>query len=329
MRRMRRMIVVLGVLVLLVCVAGVAVATNIALDGDFSDWSGESPLGTDPNEDLIPDQYNIGNAYATVNDSGLQHFIAFTTTASIQINPASAVDVWYDTDANAATGYALGPIGAERQLAWRMDTDTCELSAWDDANGEWDLLATNCDGAPSGIGPNKGTFVELGSDTAHLGLGGTGKLDICMLFENADFGGYQDDTVCFTHEWGNGGGEGCTPGYWKQSQHFDSWVNPPYDPETSLFDVMFGVDCTGMACEGKTLLDVLGTGGGGENALGRHAVAALLNAAANSGVSYYYGTADVIQMVKDAYATGDFQGIKNLFEYENEISCPLDGVIWE
>lgn len=313
------MIVVVAVLAVLVSVAGVAVATNIALDGDFSDWSGETPLGTDPNEVLIPGQYNIGNAYATVNDSGLQHFIAFTTTASIRINPASAVDVWYDTDANAATGYALGPIGAERQLAWRMDTDTCELSAWDDANSEWDLLATNCDGAPSGIGANKGTFAELGSDTAHLGLGGTGKLDICMLFENADFAGYEDDTVCFTHEWGNGGGEGCTPGYWKQSQHFGSWVSPysPVDPQT-YFDAVFGVG------PHVTLLKALGTGGGGENALGRHAVAALLNAAANSGVSYYYSTADVIQMVKDAYATGDFEGIKDLFAGQNELGCPLN-----
>jgi len=323
MRRVRRIILVLGMLAVLVSVAGVAAATNITLDGDFSDWSGETPLGTDPNESGIPDQYDIGNAYAAVSDSGLQHFIAFTTLASIRINPASAVNVWYDTDANAATGYALGPIGAERQLAWRMDTDTCELSAWDDANGEWDLLATNCDGAPSGIGPDKGTFAELGSDTAHLGLGGTGKLDICMLFENADFGGYEDDTVCFTHEWGNGGGEGCTPGYWKQSQHFDSWVTPPYYPNSTYFDELFGVG------PNVTLLEALGTGGGGAKALGRHAVAALLNAAANSGVSYYYSTADVIQMVQDAYATGDFEGIKDLFEYENELGCPLDGVIQE
>ncbi|MGH2544967.1 MAG: DUF7507 domain-containing protein, partial [Ardenticatenaceae bacterium] len=35
-----------------------------------------------------------------------------------------------------------------------------------------------------------------------------------------------------------GGGEGCTPGYWKQAHHFDSWVG--FDPSDS-FDAVFGV----------------------------------------------------------------------------------------
>src|SRR5690606_20729171 len=76
-----------------------------------------------------------------------------------------------------------------------------------------------------------------------------------------------------------GGGEGCTPGYWKQSQHFDSWVG--YLP-TQTFSSVFGWNGFGN----MTLLGVLGQGGGGTKALGRHAVAALLNSASNSGVSY-------------------------------------------
>ena len=64
-------------------------------------------------------------------------------------------------------------------------------------------------------------------------------------------------------------------------------------------------------------------GGGDERALGRHAVAALLNST-NSEVSYAFSTAMVISLVQDAYATGQFDTIKNMFEAENEEGCPLD-----
>ena len=68
--------------------------------------------------------------------------------------------------------------------------------------------------------------------------------------------------------------------------------------------------------------DDFGQGGGGEKALGRHAVAALLNAA-TGGVDYAFAEADVIAMVQNAYATGDFNGIKDLLQAENERGCPL------
>ncbi len=113
-----------------------------------------------------------------------------------------------------------------------------------------------------------------------------------------------------------GGGEGCTPGYWKQSQHFDSWVG--YTP-TDSFEAVFGVNATGS----PTLLDALKWGGGGEAALARHAVAALLNSA-SGGVSYAFSTADVITMVQNAYATGTFETTKNLLAAQNESGCPLD-----
>lgn len=109
-------------------------------------------------------------------------------------------------------------------------------------------------------------------------------------------------------------GWGCTPGYWKQKQHFDSWVN--YAPGDNYFAV-FG---TGFD---DGLLGVLKTGGGGEAALGRHSVAALLNAASPD-VDYAYTEAEIIQMVQDAFASGDFESVKNLFEYENELGCPLN-----
>ncbi|MHC4695579.1 MAG: myxococcus cysteine-rich repeat containing protein, partial [Planctomycetota bacterium] len=118
--------------------------------------------------------------------------------------------------------------------------------------------------------------------------------------------------TCDTEEFG---GQGCTPGFWKQRHHLDAWM--VYHPD-DLFDDVFGVDATGDL----TLLETLKRGGGGENAFGRHAVAALLNAASTD-VDYFYAIAGVIAMVQDAYATGDFEPTKNLFEGENESGCPV------
>jgi hypothetical protein len=112
------------------------------------------------------------------------------------------------------------------------------------------------------------------------------------------------------------GGEGCTPGYWKQKHHFDSWAG--YSPSDD-FETVFGVN----ASFDETLLGALQQGGGGEKALGRHAVAALLNAA-NSNVSYAFTEAQVISLVQNAYATGDFEGAKNPLEAQNEQGCLLN-----
>lgn len=113
----------------------------------------------------------------------------------------------------------------------------------------------------------------------------------------------------------DGGGDGCTPGYWRQPHHFDSWDG--YAPSDS-FDDVFGVDSSF-----DTLLDGVWARGGQENALARHAVAALLNAS-NPDVSYEYSTGDVISAVQDAYASGRYRTAKNMFEEQNEAGCPLN-----
>ena len=110
-----------------------------------------------------------------------------------------------------------------------------------------------------------------------------------------------------------GGDEGCSQGYWKN--HGNSWGPTGYDTGDWYNDV-FGVSYS------KTLLEALESGGGGEYALGRQAVAALLNAA-HPGVDYYYTEAGVIDIVQDAYYTGDFEGAKNLLE-EHISPCPLN-----
>jgi hypothetical protein len=110
--------------------------------------------------------------------------------------------------------------------------------------------------------------------------------------------------------------EGCTPGYWKQDHHFDSWE--VYEPD-DVFDEVFEVN----AFPGMTLLDVLWQGGGKEKALGRHAVAALLNAS-NGDVDYDYSVGRVINIVQEAFDEGRFKRAKNKLEDANEEGCPLN-----
>ena len=128
------------------------------------------------------------------------------------------------------------------------------------------------------------------------------------------------------------GGEGCTPGYWKNNaKNWDhsAWVG--YLPEDS-FETVFGVNVT-LNDNGKktyptpTLLQALDANGGGINALARHAVAALLNIA-NPDIGYGIGsTAALITMVHDAIVSGDeaqIEALHLLLADYNEAGCPLN-----
>jgi hypothetical protein len=117
------------------------------------------------------------------------------------------------------------------------------------------------------------------------------------------------------------GGEGCTPGFWKQEQHFAAWLNPPYAPSTPFSDVFEN------AFPDMTLLEVLSQGGGKLKALGRHTVAALLNAA-TADVDYDFGTpADVINAFNEVYPGNKraYNRLKREFSYLNEQGCPING----
>ena len=130
-----------------------------------------------------------------------------------------------------------------------------------------------------------------------------------------DGGEFQGDgTLCEDVECGGAGSEGCTPGYWKQSQHFGNWA-APYTPATPFADVFDD------AFPGMSLLDVLWQGGGHLKALGRHTVAALLNAAGD--VDYGLTAGEVTMMFNDAYANGEYESLKNFFADLNERGCPL------
>ena len=115
------------------------------------------------------------------------------------------------------------------------------------------------------------------------------------------------------------GEEGCTPGFWKQEQHFACWVT--YIPEDS-FNEVFDTDITILWSEkGKpgiveepTLLQALQANGGGDNRLARHGTAALLNAI-NGDVYYPLSVEKVIEAVQDGNA--------DKLEDANILGCPL------
>lgn len=138
---------------------------------------------------------------------------------------------------------------------------------------------------------------------------------ILQAGEQCDDGNTFDGDGCSANCSFEFGGQGCTPGYWKQTQHFGSWT-APYTP-TTQFSAVFE-----NAFPGKTLLDVLNQGGGGLKALGRHTVAALLNSVSPD-VSYDVTESQVILMFNDEYPCGNYTGLKNSLSYFNELGCPL------
>jgi hypothetical protein len=154
-----------------------------------------------------------------------------------------------------------------------------------------------------------------------------GGLDIDVATDG--YGAYYVSNV---KEWTGGGGEGCTPGYWKNNAknwEHSAWVG--YLPGDS-FETVFSVNVT-LNANGKatyptpTLLEALDANGGGINALARHAVAALLNIA-NPSISYGIGsTAALITMVHDAIVSGDkaqIDALHVLLAGYNEAGCPLN-----
>jgi hypothetical protein len=122
-------------------------------------------------------------------------------------------------------------------------------------------------------------------------------------------------------------GQGCTPGYWKAEQHFDSWPAPyiPTGANATRFSVAFGRVLPGYPGN-LTLLQAVKLGGGQYQALGRHATAALLNATTSS-INYGMTPAQVITLVQAAIDSGNLttvEATKDQLSMLNERGCPLN-----
>jgi hypothetical protein len=124
--------------------------------------------------------------------------------------------------------------------------------------------------------------------------------------------------------------EGLTPGFWKaNAEHWDAvaWGPTGYSPD-DLFSDVFGRTITVRArgrntITNPTLLEALNANGGGINALARHAVAALLNAA-HPDINYPADVAYVIAATQAAIDSGDYEAQKDEFEMWNELGGGID-----
>jgi hypothetical protein len=121
--------------------------------------------------------------------------------------------------------------------------------------------------------------------------------------------------------------EGCTPGYWKQEQHFGNWT-PPYTPDTRLRDI-FVTSPVGLVPD-VSLLEALNFRGGpgvsgATQILLRAAVASLLNAASPD-VSFPISVGQVVDTTISRIETEYRPTIitrATYFDSINNLGCPL------
>jgi hypothetical protein len=129
------------------------------------------------------------------------------------------------------------------------------------------------------------------------------------------------------------GHEGCTPGFWKQPQHLDSW-------EEATPATIFGSRYTSATpvVANLTFLEALDQPGGpgldgASRILARHATAAWLNAA-NEGVGYPWrrngtgldGRPALVPTVNAAFASGDratMLALATRLDQDNNLGCFL------
>lgn len=107
---------VLSLCVLTAMTAGPARAAlmPIQLDGYFDDWAEVTPLHTDPAGDGGLVDFR---AVAVANDQDFL-YIRFEVSGDVQPDEKQSMELYLDTDLNAATGTAFGGLGAE--LVWRF-----------------------------------------------------------------------------------------------------------------------------------------------------------------------------------------------------------------
>jgi pimeloyl-ACP methyl ester carboxylesterase len=113
-------------------------------------------------------------------------------------------------------------------------------------------------------------------------------------------------------------GEGCAPNYWTQANAVEAWP-APYEPDM-LFSQVFA-----NAFPNQTLRDVLALRGDGLEALGRHSVAALLNAS-SAKVNSDLTPVDVVAGFNNVYLSANRPAMRNqqgLFGMLNNQECPL------
>lgn len=219
-------------------------------------------------------------------------------------NPIGFQITVYSDGPGTATGVTVAdalPTGSG--IVWTENSADCEITG--------NLLS--CSFGDMAAGTSRTVHVTSPTTAQSCGV-----YDNTATVTATNHGPVSDDaTVTVTCAPPPTGTQGCTPGYWKQQHHFDSWVG---HLPTDSYNGTFGVSLFGGS---TTLLDALKKGGGGKYRLGRHSTAALLNAS-NPDVDYGMTAAQVIALVQAVVASGDYDFASDQFEAFNEKGCPLN-----
>ena len=217
--------------------------------------------------------------------------------------------VWFDVNCNGIQDKdeVGGPQGVKVDLV-NCATGGVVATTTTDANGFYLFsgLASGsykvCFALPSGYEwspKDQGSSDGLDSDA-----GANGCTD-CFTLECDKPNLTKDAGLCEK----KGGGQGCTPGFWRN--HLSHWAATPYSPGMEV-NAVFGCN---LAPAGVTLgqaIDAPQTYG----VLVFHAIAALLNAS-HPGVDYAWSVGEVLEFACD--------GNKDALATENERGCSLSG----
>ena len=229
-----------------------------------------------------------------------------------QTGPAVVFDVSVDAENDAST--ANDP--ADFQVT--LQPGECR-DIWTDGGPTQDKV-TVTEQVPSGYTASyvKTTLDRSGGvDTENTGASTPGN-SVMEAFSGDTPSGVVGVLVVFTNTFvpPPPGGEGCTPGFWK-NRGLTLGYPTPATPGT-LFSAVFDDAFSGM-----TLLEVLNQGGGGLYALGRHTVAAYLNAL-SSDVDYDLTPQEVIDAFNATYpgTKAEYNAQKDIFEGFNTQTSP-------
>jgi hypothetical protein len=218
--------------------------------------------------------------------------------------------VWYDTNCNGIqdgdeTG---GPEGVkvtlidcnDSNIKYNTATDPTGYYTFHVPAGTYQI----CIEIPGGFaatGEDVGADDGLDSDINSSGCTG------CRVYDCETPDTTRDAGLC---EKKTTGGEGCTPGFWRN--HLSWWSCTGYSPNDKV-NATFGCDLVGDDdLTLGTVIDAPQTYG----ALAFHAIAALLNASCDK---VDFGLS--VDEVKDLACAGD----KDSLASENEMGCPLSG----
>jgi len=170
--KIRQIWKIIPVVILLTFYFGGTKALAITIDGLPSDWGTILPLGSDPNEPLIPDNYDISAFYVTNDNSNLYFRMdVFGTPTLTGVFPSNSAfyQIYLDTDQQAGTGLSIYGIGADRIIDYRSSGVTV-----------YDAAGNNLGGGNGG----QNTITELGVSAATLGLSNGTNIDMVAYLDN-------------------------------------------------------------------------------------------------------------------------------------------------